>query len=321
MTSRIKVLFIKFLIMASCLLVLAGCSAEENLGEVDVGKKIKEEDKYLLNEYGWTPLYLINSLEKSLPESFIHEPGEFPAVLYWAYNNELNKDIELDLTPYLGEDVQINLYKIAELLPEFMEPRREYGRAVIVRFQGDIIGAWLDAGRHDAFACSLKGNQRENITGKQWGEWVRCIIDEQNPKEQELARLSPEELINEYYKAIDSGDHERVYALESRCKMRSYLFANMDDKEIYNRSFEDVYPDGLKNTTSAKVLDIVPLENLEELEGDDASEQRELRYRADVDLEVKVPITHDSGPQTRFVVLVEETPETGWRIKGTGTGP
>ena len=326
MTSRFKRFFIKSLVLASCLLILAGCSgitdsARGNMGGAYVDEEIKEEDKALLKDYSWTPLSLINTLEKSLPEDFIHEPGEFPVALYWAYNNELNKDIGLDLTPHLVEVVQINFYEIAELLPDFMEPRREYGRAVIVRYQGDIIGAWLDAGRHDAFACSLKGKQRKDITGNEWGEWVGCIIDEQDPKEKELARLSPEELINEYYQALDRGDHERVYALESRCKMRSYLFANIKDKEIYNRSFEDAYPDGFKNITSAKVSDIVPLENQDELECDDASGQKELRYRVDVDLEVKKSITYDSGPQTRFIVLVEETPETGWRVKEVGTGP
>lgn len=65
----------------------------------------------------------------------------------------------------------------------------------------------------------------------------------------------------------------------------------------------------------------MPLENQDGLEGDDASGQKELRYRVDVDLEVKKPITYDSGSQTRFFVLVEETPETGWRLKEVGTGP
>ena len=238
--------------MSSCLInvnlpfmfVIAGCSgitgpAKDSSGEANAGEKIKEEDEDLLNEFGWTPLHLISSLEKSLPEDFIHEPGKFPVALYWAYNNELNKDIGFDLTPYLGKDVNVNLYKIAGMLPEFMAPRREQGRAVIVRYQEEVIGAWLDAGRHDAFACSLKGNKRKDINEKDWGEWVRSIIYKQNPKEKELARLSPEELINEYYRALDRGDIERAYALESRCKMRSYLFANMGDKAIYNKGFED----------------------------------------------------------------------------------
>ncbi|WP_274377059.1 DUF4829 domain-containing protein [Natranaerobius thermophilus] len=40
-----------------------------------------------------------------------------------------------------------------------------------------------------------------------------------------------------------------------------------------------------------------------------------------MDKEVSEIITHDSGKQTRFMTLIKETPEIGWRIQGVGTGP
>nr|MDA8096340.1 DUF4829 domain-containing protein [Clostridia bacterium] len=266
-----------------------------------------------LGEYGWTPILRINTLSVNLPPAFVHQPGEYPQVLYWAYNNELNKDIGLDLTPYLGRKVGVTLYKTVEFLPEFMRPRCEAGRAVVVRHQGEIVGAWLDAGRHDAFACSLTGRSMGEVTGRTWDEWIPGLIDPADPFERELAALTPEEVIEAWFEALGRGDGRTYYALETRRSQAQRLFSNMDNRFLYNPGWDNEY---LRNVTSARVLSIQPLER------PGLSDSPEtLCYGVDVDLQVKQPVTHGSGPQTRFVTLVRETPETGWRIDGCGTGP
>ncbi len=282
----------------------------------DWQKVTNAEEKNLLATYGWTPFFLINSFKETLPKHLYHCPGKFPVNLYWAYNNCLNLHIDFDLRPYLGEEVEVSLYKVAEHLPGFMEPRRGAGRAVVIRYNENIIGAWLDAGRHDAFACSLKGSSREDITGLPWEEWVEEVIDPSHPVEAELAVISPEGIIARYYSAIDRGEIEKAYACHSRRLMRSILFSNMDNRYLYNDSFASGM--GISNYRKAELLDIEPI-----AEGEEGvpgfPEKRQ--FLVNVYLEVKREITHDSGPQTRFVTLVRETSETGWRIDSIGTGP
>jgi len=282
----------------------------------DWKKVINTEEKNLLAAYGWTPFFLINTFKEKLPENLYHYPGEFPINLYWAYNNCLNLHIGFDLRPYLGKEVEVSLYKVAENLPGFMEPRRGAGRAVVIRYNEDIIGAWLDAGRHDAFACSLKGSSLEDITGLAWEEWVEEVINPSHPLEVKLAGLSPEGIIARYYSAVDRGDLEKAYACCSRRLMRSVLFSNMDNRYLYNDSFASGMD--ISNYRKAELLDIEPIP--EPKEGVPGFPEKR-QFLVNVYLEVKREITHGSGPQTRFVNLVRETPETGWRIDSIGTGP
>lgn len=279
----------------------------------DATVDVDPADARFLSEYGWTPFLRINTLTVDLPLAFVHQPGEYPEVLYWAYNNELNRDIGLDLTPYLGRAVEVNLYKVVEFLPEFMRPRREAGRAVVVRHQGEIVGAWLDAGRHYAFACSLTGCPMEEVTGRTWEEWIAGLIDPADPFERELATLTPEEVIEAWFDALGRGDGRMYYALETRRNQAQRLFSNMDNHSLYNPGWDNEY---LRNVTSAGVLNIQPLER-----SGFSDSPGTLHYGVNVDLQVKEPVTHGSGPQTRFVTLVRETPETSWRIDGCGTGP
>ena len=98
--------------------------------------------------------------------------------------------------------------------------------------------------------------------------------------------------------------------------MRSVLFSNMDNRYLYNDSFASGM--NISNYRKAEMLDIEPIPEPEE-GVPDFSEKRQ--FLVNVYLEVKREITHGSGPQTRFVNLVRETPETGWRIDSIGTGP
>ena len=278
--------------------------------------EVNPADEDFLRQYGWSPFFRISTKHLQLPSAFQHRPGEYPIVLYWAYNNELNKDIGLDLTPYLGQTVEVSLYKISELLPEFMEPRRSTGRVVLVRSQGELIGAWLDAGRHSSFASSLKGQRLEEITGQTWEEWVSGLVDPQDPIEQKLANLTPEQIIRGYYAAVDRGDFSAAHTYESRRALTRYLSNNMDNNFLFNTGYPEKKSRGMSNTTAAKVISIKKLEGSL---GNPRPGWRE--YAVKVDLQVKQPITHGNGPQTRFIILSQEPPTMGWRIDSIGTGP
>lgn len=135
-----------------------------------------------------------------------------------------------------------------------------------------------------------------------------------DPLERELSLLSPEQMIKTYYDAIDSKDYRRAYACISRNNLTTYLFSNMDNRYLFNQGFETVFDDGLGNINSSKVIKIDRMEQLE-------TDKDVRKYAVIVDIDVKQPITHESGEQHRFINLTQETPYNGWRIEAMGTGP
>ncbi len=142
-----------------------------------------------------------------------HEAGEHPTKIYWAYNNELSKSIGLDFSKYLGNTVVAEIYRLREPLPEYMEPRLNARGGIVIKEAGKIIGAYIDAGRHESFACSLNRERLEDIVNKDWDEWIQDYIDYDNKLEKELAKLSPEEIIKIYFEALDSHDVKKSKGL------------------------------------------------------------------------------------------------------------
>jgi hypothetical protein len=272
-------------------------------------------DEEFLRTYEWTPFFLISTTSVNLPARLIHRPGAFPEVIYWAWNNELSKDIGLDLSPYLGKTVEARLYKTAETLPEPMGPNRGAGRAVVIRSEGKIVGAWLDLGSHYCFACSLKGRALEEVTDKDFDSWVSCLIDPADPLEQTLSKMSPEEIIETYYSAINRKDYALAHACESRRYLISYLAANMDNKRLYNDGFGEESGAGLGNFLSVKVLRITRQESFERAEIDYGDKRC---YSVALEQQRRVLAGSSGG---YFVTMKQETPDTGWRIYSIGTGP
>lgn len=276
------------------------------------------EDLEFLQEYGWEPSFLISRTTAELPPAWIHRPGDFPEVIYWAWNNELSKDIGLDLTPYLGKTVEARLYKTVENLPEIVGPNRSNGRAVVVRYEGKIIGAWLALGRHFCFACSLKGRTLEDVTGKSLDEWLTTLIDPNDPVERRLSTMTPEQVLETYYAAIDQKDYATAHACESRSSLLVYIASNMDDRRLYNDGFGEERGKGLANFLSVKLVEI---ERDEEFEREEIGYGDARCYRVVVDQRRRVVAGGLEGLCPYFVVMKQETPETGWRIYGIGTGP
>jgi hypothetical protein len=124
-----------------------------------------------LARYGWTINHKISTHTEALPETFQHEPGDFPYAIYWAYNNELSKEIGLDIVSHLGQTVQATIYQLNEPLPVEFRPYTT-ARAVVLTLEGGIIGAWIDQGLQNRFACSLDRKQFEEIVKQKWDEWL-----------------------------------------------------------------------------------------------------------------------------------------------------
>ncbi len=264
-------------------------------------------DDGFLQKYGWTALYTISSQDLALPGSLIHHPGEYPTAVYWAYHNELCRDIALDLRPYLGKKVTARQYKVAEPLPGFAGSRRDDGRAVVIRDGDQIIGSWIYA--YGFIAGSLKGHSWQEVAGT-WDEWIGGLIDPNDPKEKELARLSPEELIRTYYDGVNRHDQLTVLQCQSRRALSNFLFDDLPPTNLYKQGFPA--PSG--SIVSARVLELRPVDT-------SGRSQRTKAFEVRVDLKVKENVASGNGPSTRFLNLVQETPTTGWRLDSQGTGP
>lgn len=263
----------------------------------------------IFNKYAWTVDYKINTIKEKLPDTLKHKAGEYPSKIYWAYNNQLSKDIGFDFTRYLGMDVVVEIYRLREPLPEFMEPRRN-ARGIVLKYNDAIIGAYIDAGRHESFACSLDRKPLNDITGTNWGKWVADYIDNEDELEIRLSKMTPEDIIKEYFKALNKNDIQLSRACLTREKLSKELSTNLINNYLFN---ED---NGKKdnNIKKAKLLSVEKMEGMENEEG-------VLEYCAKVDFDFKEVITSEDGISLRFLILKKETQTGGWRIDSIGTGP
>lgn len=274
---------------------------------------IEGEIKDLFGKYNWTVDYKVNSIKETLPSDLHHEAGEFPVEIYWAYNNELSKDIGLDYTGYLGKDVQVDIYRLREPLPYYMHPRMN-ARGIVLKHGDEIIGAYIDAGRHNSFACSLDRKSLQDITSMEWDEWVSNHINYNNELEVKLSKMKPEEVIRQYYDAMNSHDQKMQFACMTRQNLCNYLASNMDNNRLINQDFNDVFSDGGQNVKSAKLIDVQEMSGMN-------NEPEAIEYAVTVDYQFKKEITSASGEQPRFIILKKESDQSGWRIQSEGTGP
>jgi hypothetical protein len=194
-----------------------------------------------------------------------------------------------------------------------MEPRMD-SRGIILKYDGKIVGAYIDAGRHSNFACSLDRKNLKDITNREWDNWVNDYINYNNEIEIKLSKMKPEEIIKQYYNAINKHDEKMQFACMTLQNVCDYLAMNMDNNLLINQDFNSAYADGVQNIKSAKFIDLQ--------EANVSSNPRDtVEYAVTVDFKFKKEITSNNGKQTRFVILKKESEKSGWRIQGEGTGP
>jgi hypothetical protein len=267
----------------------------------------------LFKEHEWTVDYRINTFKEVLPANLKHEAGEYPVKIYWAYNNELSKSIGLDYSDYIGKSVDVDIYRLREPLPDYMKPRMD-ARGIILKYDGKIIGAYIDAGRHDCFACSLDRKSLKDITSKDWDNWIGDYIDYNNKLETKLSKMDAEDIIKQYYDAMNRHDEKTQFACMTRQNICNYLAMNMDNNRLFNEGFKNAYVDGEQNVKSAELIKVREIKVMDNPEGT-------VEYEATVDFKFKKVITSDSGIQPRFIILKKESEKSGWRIQSEGTGP
>ncbi len=269
----------------------------------------------LFKAYGWTLDYQIKGMNNKLGD--INTLSDFqPNPYYFAYNNELSKDIGLDMGPYSNTtDLDIEIYKVHESLPQKFYPIQDC-RGIAVKSGGKIIGAFISAGRHSTFnACSLKGNSFEEVTGQTVNGWLADKV-KGGAEEEKLSLLEPEQIIKEYFKALDKKDSVAAKYCMSKKTLLDNLSVNMRDEELFNEGiglpFVNAVIGSVKSNFNLKSAKLSKIEPVGEPDKDTKT------FRVYVNLQYEKEQTMTNGEQFWDCSMVYESPQTGWKIEGFG---
>jgi len=274
----------------------------------------KADAAALFKEYGWTLDYHINGMNERLG-NIKALSGFNPNAYYFAYSNELSKDIGLDMSEYSNSSIDVEIYRIRESMPQEFYPIQNC-RGIVVRKNSRIIGAFISAGRHSTFnACSLKGNSFEKVTGQTLNEWLADMV-KADDLDASLSKLEPDKVIEKYFTALNKKDAKTAEYCISKKTLLGNLTANMQNSELFNDNV--ILPltgadigevSSLKNLKSAKLL---------KTELVDEPDEYTKIYRVTVDLQYRNDFINSSGQQQWDCLMVYESPQTGWKIEAFG---
>ena len=267
----------------------------------------------LFAEYGWTLDYRINTIVTEI-NAFQYLSAFAPNAYYFTYNNELSKDIGLDMSGYTDKgEMSVEIYWIRESMPEEFYPRTDC-RGIIVRNGTEIIGAFISAGRGDTLsACSLKGNSFEKVIGQSIQDWLITRV-EADAQEQKMSNLSAEEVIEQYFQAIGNDDLRSAEYCLSKVYSLKGLTSNMTNFELFNEQIS------LPMTKHHMYMleDRSDIQTVELISIDLHSEPDENHKLFDVwyDVQYKTDGGDSSGKTYWIIQMVYESPQTGWKIEG-----
>ncbi|WP_330577803.1 DUF4829 domain-containing protein [Alkaliphilus serpentinus] len=269
----------------------------------------------LFQTYGWTLDYQISAMNNKLNNINVLT-GFNPNAYYFAYNNELSKDVGLDMSGYSNSaNIDVKIYRIHESMPQVFYPIQD-SRGIVVKKDDKVIGAFISAGRHSAFnACSLRGNSFEKVTGKTIYGWLNGMVRADNIEER-LSKLEPEQVIQEYFTALDNKDAKLAGYCISKKALLGNLTLNIQNEELFNEGIWLPLTDsGIGARSSLENLKSTKLLNTELIDEPDKNTKI---FRVTVNLQYKKEFTIGSGEQFWDCRMVYETPQTGWKIEGFG---
>ena len=269
----------------------------------------------LFQSYGWTLDYEISKLKSNLED--INVLSEFNSnQYYFAYNNELSKDIGLDMGQYANStNMSVEIYRIHESMPQAFYPIQN-ARGIVVKRDDQIIGAFISAGRHSAFdACSLKGNSFEQVRGQTLDQWFEKMIHASNG-EKKLSKLEPEQVIEKYFMALNHKDVQAAASCLSKKNLLGNLTSNMPNDELFNERISLPLTNAdMEAKSSFKHLRSAKLLQVKERTGSDENTKI---FGVTVDLKYKGEGSIGSTEQIWDCHMVYESPQTGWKIEEFG---
>ena len=286
------------------------------LENTNIALRIDDTDAAaLFQSYGWTLNYQIRAMKNKI-NNINALTGFNPNAYYFAYNNELSKDIGLDMSGYSNStDIDVQIYKIYEGMPEEFYPIQN-GRGIVVKDGDKIIGAFISAGRHSAFsACSLKGNSFEQVTGQTLNEWLADMI-RADSMEARLSKFEPEQVIEEYFTALDKKDANNAKYCISKKSLLGNLTSNILNEELFIERIG--LPLTGASVGAASVFDNLKSAKLLKVELIDEPNKVTKIFRVKADLQYKEEWIINNGEQYWNCSMIYESPQTGWKIEEFG---
>ena len=276
---------------------------------------VDDKDRELFSKYGWNINYKLASLTDTLPQ--FNEFGDFSAnEYYYLYNNELSKDIGLDLSKYAEKAVTVDIYQLREGMPEKFYPITT-ARGIVVKYENEIIGAFISAGRHSVEnACSLSGKSFDEITNVSFADFIAPLLK----SEDDMKSKTPEEIIKLYFKALSEKDEQTAIQCISKAAMFDGIAANILNTELYdgiphlpltNKTFINDSERRIDNIKSISNLEINPRDN-------EISDEKHKSYTVTFDAEYVREETISNGNQYWICTMVYESDNTGWKIASFG---
>ena len=215
--------------------------------------------------------------------------------------------------------IDIDIYRVHESMPEEFYPIQNC-RGIVVKHNGNIIGAFISAGRHRTFnACSLKGNSFEKVTGKTIDEWLPDML-RADDADNRLSKLEAAQVIEEYFTALGKKDYHAAQACIARKTLLGYLTANMPNNELFNEGISLPLTDSPvrgenDNLKSAKLIKVEPIVDEPFI---DETDKNAKYFNVKVDLQYREIASISSGEQSWGCKMVYESPQTGWKIESFG---
>ncbi|MDP4094220.1 MAG: M56 family metallopeptidase [Bacillota bacterium] len=249
--------------------------------------------------------------------------GEYPVGLYWQLANVFSRDAGYDLTALKGKKVDVLIYSLKDGLPGQGEQSiYSYpSTAILLVDSNKVAGAWLSFNRRQ-IGPSVKKHYLKDITGMDFPEWVdREKIFTYYGKNKDLAKLSPDELLKAYFKAIDEGDKVRAHACQDPQDLLDSLTMNMGDNSLYNPDFTS-NNSIVDNIVNVKLLSYKYMDVNDPSISDVKITDKTKQFEASIELKIKwsdEAFNSPGGMQTRFSFLKKY--DSGWKISGLGTGP
>ena len=202
---------------------------------------ICDDVENLFKKYNWTPSFLITKHKVKLCDDLMYSPEKGIDEVYWAYNLQFSKSINLDFSNFLGKEVDAEVYYLLEPLPNFAYPIVDT-RAIVLKHNNKIIGAYIDSGIINRAICSLDRRSFDEITGYILEDYlIENHIDKNSKLNKEIGKLSIQKIIETYYKSQSDKDVNRylstldigaiVSLLEpDNCDIKGELFNSIDKK-------------------------------------------------------------------------------------------
>lgn len=217
---------------------------------------IDEDARKLLKKYNWTPSFLIANHKVKISDDLKYAPEKGIDEVYWAYNLQFSKSIGLDFSNLLGKEVNAEVYYLLNPLPNLCTPIVN-ANAVILRHNKKIVGAYIDSGILNRALCSLDRKSFKTITGLTIEDYlIQNHIDPNSKLNNEVEKLSTEELIKSYYKSQSDKDVNKYLSTLDMGAIVSLLDPDEFDiqAELFNKLDENNTI--FKHANETKVLEV-----------------------------------------------------------------